>query len=121
MDYLELNELDEITPAQYANAEETESKNIESRGQRESFQPEQYTPKEIEDPFTALMFGNRRAEEHKRQLPADQPLYHPYGFYSNIDLDAMFGHIDTLIESFRGLKPLFQKVYPVIEQYIKKK
>ncbi|GHH98487.1 hypothetical protein AM1BK_20300 [Neobacillus kokaensis] len=56
-----------------------------------------------------------------KEFSGNQSLHNPYSNQPYIDLETMFGHIDTLIESTRGLKPLFQKVYPYIERYIKKK
>lgn len=86
-----------------------------------SKQENQFSQENHIDPFTAFMFGTRRAEQLSGQIPGAPLLQNPYPNQRNIDIEVMFGHIDTLIESVRGLKPLFQKVYPYIENYIKKK
>jgi len=70
-----------------------------------------------QDRFTRLMFGPRREPHH------NHPHHHQESTHnqSTIDYGELMMNIDTLMESVRGLKPLFQKVYPFIEQFWKKK
>ncbi|MFJ5714949.1 hypothetical protein [Neobacillus sp. NPDC093127] len=68
-----------------------------------------------QDPFTAFMFGRRRGHPHREQY--QEQAYNQ----STINYEELMRHIDTLVVSFQGLKPLFQQVYPFIEQIWKKK
>jgi hypothetical protein len=65
--------------------------------------------------FNRLMFGSRRDHEKKdSQTAANQS-------QPSIDFEELIVNIDTLMESARNLKPLFQKAYPFVEQLLKKK
>ncbi|WHY78970.1 hypothetical protein QNH20_07510 [Neobacillus sp. WH10] len=80
-------------------------------------EPEESQEHFEQDRFTRFMFGPRREahqhQPHHRQEPThNQP---------SIDYGELMMNIDTLMESVRGLKPLFQKAYPIIEQFWKKK
>ncbi len=71
------------------------------------------------DRFSSLMFGpgrGRRQREHIHRQDGEN-----YQQQSGVDYVELMGHIDALYESVQGLKPLFQKVYPVIEQLWKKR
>ncbi|XJZ28175.1 hypothetical protein ACF5W4_05085 [Bacillota bacterium Lsc_1132] len=62
-----------------------------------------------EDHFSRFMFGRaRRVPEEKIQQPS-------------INYEELMSNIDTLMESARNLKPLFDKVYPKISQFFLKK
>jgi hypothetical protein len=72
---------------------------------------------EEQDRFTSLMFGPRRENrgnisQHSEELRTNHP---------SIDYEELMTNIDTLLDSFHGLKPLFSKVYPHIQQLWKKK
>lgn len=69
------------------------------------------------DRFTSLMFGPRRDSDGQRS----QQHLEPKQNQSAIDYEALMMNIDTLLDSVRGMKPLFSKVYPFIEQLWKKK
>jgi len=76
-------------------------------------EPEESQEHFKQDRFTRFMFGPRREPHHNHhQEPHDQ---------STINYEELMINIDTLMESVRGLKPLFQKAYPFIEQFWKKK
>jgi hypothetical protein len=60
------------------------------------------------DPFTRMMFGSRNEDK--------ETMYHQ----PSLDFEELMVSIDTLIDSAKNLKPLFQKVLPVIEQLWKK-
>ncbi|PFO06202.1 hypothetical protein COJ85_07640 [Bacillus sp. AFS076308] len=68
------------------------------------------------DRFTSLMFGPRTDNNGQRSQHHSEPKQD-----SSIDYEALMTNIDTLVDSVRGLKPLFNKVYPFIEQLWKKK
>lgn len=68
-----------------------------------------------QDPFTAFMFGRRRGHPPREQY--QEQAYNQ----STINYEELMMHIDTLVASVQGLKPLFQQVYPFIEQIWKKK
>lgn len=72
-----------------------------------------------EDHFDRFMFGPARGKQqgnpHLRHQGRNQPEQ------PNIDVDQLMMNIDTLVESVQNLRPLFQKVYPYIEQIWKKK
>jgi hypothetical protein len=70
-----------------------------------------------EDRFTSLMFGPRRDSDGRRSHQHPEPKQNQ----SAIDYEELMVNIDTLLDSARGLKPLFSKVYPFIEQLWKKK
>lgn len=72
---------------------------------------------EAEDRFTSFMFGPRKASK------GNSPQHHeePRNNQSTIDYEKLMTNIDTLLDSFRGLKPLFSKVSPYIQQIWKKK
>ncbi|MFJ7729367.1 hypothetical protein ACIQXV_25005 [Neobacillus sp. NPDC097160] len=71
----------------------------------------------VQDRFTNLMFGPRREPHQNHHQPHQEPIQNQ----STIDYGELMMNIDNLMESVRGLKPLFLKVYPFIEQFWKKK
>lgn len=62
------------------------------------------------DPFNRLMFGENGQTEERNQHEAD------HSSNSSLDLDELMANIDTLIESAKNLKPVFQKALPKIER-----
>ncbi|WML43370.1 hypothetical protein [Neobacillus sp. PS3-40] len=73
------------------------------------------TKKKGEDRFSDLMFGSRRdndPDEEPEMKRENQP---------SIDYGELMIHFDSLMESAKNLKPLFQKVIPFVEQIWKKK
>lgn len=100
------------------------------------------------DPFDQLMFGQSNSENLKELKVSDSQdsekiLHDPWSFnmgrkehrervetydennkvdmlLNNIDLDQLMKTIDTLMNSAHQLKPLFKKVAPFIEQFLKK-
>ncbi|MDR7000815.1 hypothetical protein [Neobacillus niacini] len=65
--------------------------------------------------FDQFMFGTGQRGQEPFQPPETN--YPP----NYIDYGELIVHLDTLVESARNLKPLFEKVYPFIEQFWKKK
>lgn len=56
-----------------------------------------------------MMFGSRSSGPEKEPQQS-----------SSIDYDDLMTNIDNLVESAKSLKPLFHKIYPIIEQLWKK-
>ncbi|WP_042455267.1 hypothetical protein [Neobacillus dielmonensis] len=75
------------------------------------------------DPFTALMFGqqHRSTRPQINLFPVRNSLQNRSYNQSGIDLERLIYHIDTLVESVNGLKPLFKKAYPYIQKVLSKK
>ncbi|NRD78419.1 hypothetical protein HPT25_13685 [Bacillus sp. BRMEA1] len=74
-----------------------------------------------QDPFNALMFGPMGS--HHQPIPSDLESQ-PELAASNqqgINYEEIMVNIDKLIDSVNGLKPLFQNIYPFIEQIWKRK
>ncbi|MED1470210.1 MULTISPECIES: hypothetical protein [Bacillus] len=65
--------------------------------------------------FDQFMFGPGQRRQEQLQPPETN--------YSQnyIDYGELIVHLDTLVDSARNLKPLFQNIYPFIEQFWKKK
>jgi hypothetical protein len=63
-----------------------------------------------EDPFNMMMFGSRIKEPEQEEIQQ-----HP-----TLDYEEIMVNIDKLFESAQNLKPLFSKIYPMIEQLWKK-
>lgn len=93
--------------------EDLEVKDFSEQNHVQQEEQEQ-TQTPIQDPFTSLMFGPMRA-------PHNQQQQHQTNYQSTIDYEQLMFNIDTLVESVRGLKPLFQQISPYIEQIWKKK
>lgn len=68
-----------------------------------------------QDHFSRIMFGSRkRAEEnvHPKNDTSAQP---------SINFEEIMRNIDTLMDSAKHFKPLFQKVLPIVERIWKNK
>ncbi|MGJ7910325.1 hypothetical protein [Neobacillus sp. LXY-1] len=74
-----------------------------------------------QDPFTALMFGSPTTIRQTGTYSPNQQQETIKDSHNYIDLDELMVHIDTLYSSYQELKPIFQKIYPFIEQFLKKK
>jgi hypothetical protein len=70
---------------------------------------------EKEDPFRRFMFGPRRrpAERDASNSRSDKA-------EDEIDYMLLMENIDALIDTAKQLKPLFNKITPFINQFIKK-
>lgn len=69
----------------------------------------------VQDPFTSFMFGPPRRHLEREKLHEDSQINQPM-----INYEELMIHIDTLWESIQGLKPLFKKFSPFVEQFWKK-
>jgi hypothetical protein len=83
------------------------------------------SPKEIESgnnehPFDRLMFGPSRNlkhtgdEEKSPETPAEDNLL------NQVNIEELMMHIDSLVGSAKHLKPMFSKIKPLFEQFLKK-
>lgn len=68
-----------------------------------------------EDRINNFMFGTRSGMDQGRHPEALETKQ------STIDYEELMIHIDTLMESTKDLKPLFQKMYPLIGKIWPKK
>jgi hypothetical protein len=68
-----------------------------------------------DDPFNRLMFGPRR--EENRTLHQESPEREK----SSHNFDGLLENFGSLMDSAQNLKPLFNKVYPLVERFLKKK
>jgi hypothetical protein len=66
-----------------------------------------------EERFARFMFGGKREHRSEQQTQTNNQ--------SSIDYGTILENIDILMESAQNLKPVFNKVYPYIEQFWKKK
>ncbi|MGG1676589.1 hypothetical protein ACIFOT_12675 [Neobacillus sp. NRS-1170] len=73
------------------------------------------------DRFTSFMFGPRRPQHERNQLFGNRHSQNSHQNQSDIDYEQLMMNIDALWESIQGFKPLFQKFYPFIQQFWKKK
>jgi len=91
----------------------------------EGIQPETDSPNptETEDnehPFDRLMFGSSRSKkqigEEKKAVdtPAEDNLL------NQVNIEEIMMHIDSLVGSAKHLKPMFSKIKPLFEQFLKK-
>lgn len=76
---------------------------------------EQNMERNDDDRFNRFMFGPGRA--HHRNTEKESKRSNP----SSLDIGAILGDIDVLMKSAQNLKPLLNKVYPLVDRFWKKK
>lgn len=71
-----------------------------------------------EDPFAHFLFGSKKRNEEKSipEVPEESTEKN-----TNLNLDEIIIHVDTLMESAHKLKPLFSTIQPLFEKFINKK
>lgn len=84
----------------------------------------------IEDPFTKLMFGERKGrrieENGEKTLDQDSETFAFFqnekieSLLQNIDIGEVMNHVETLMNSASELKPVFKKITPYMEQFLQK-
>ncbi|MDN3015089.1 hypothetical protein PH210_02580 [Paenibacillus sp. BSR1-1] len=97
---------------------------MEDREKEESTIEEQQAHFEDEthhDRFTSFMFGSRRPHHERPPLFGNRNSLNSHQNQSDIDYEQLMMSIDAIWESVQGLKPIFQKFYPLIQQFWKKK
>lgn len=77
-----------------------------------------------DDPFSRLMFGNKKSSTSngKAEMDLEKTIENTLERYlGNVDVDEVFKTIDLVMASSKQLKPLFNKISPLITDFIKKK
>ncbi|MEH7335844.1 hypothetical protein V7161_24780 [Neobacillus drentensis] len=74
-----------------------------------------------QDRFTSLMFGSRRPHHERTPLFGNRHSQNSQQNHSDIDYEQLMLSIDAIWESVQDLKPIFQKFYPFIQKFWKKK
>ena len=106
---------------------------LEQSGEKvEKQQNQENNTREIH-PFDTLFFGNRsrsiRNERQNQTEPEQKEETVNDGWIdgilnnkhlSNINFDELMTHVDQLIVSLNELKPMFQKISPMIERFLQK-
>ena len=74
-----------------------------------------------EDPFAHFLFGSKNRSEAESEEEIFEVPEESLETTSNLDLDEIIIHVDTLLESAHKLKPLFSTIQPFIEKFMNKK
>ncbi|WP_433748898.1 hypothetical protein [Falsibacillus pallidus] len=67
-------------------------------------------------PFDQLIFGNKIPETNESLIENLQQK--AVSGLDEIDVDELFGHLDSLVETFAYFKPLIKKIGPYLESFI---
>ncbi|WP_419888710.1 hypothetical protein ACN6MT_26450 [Neobacillus niacini] len=67
-----------------------------------------------DDRFSRMMFGKQKESVRGNH---GSPQFNP----SSLDIESIIENISKLRDSSQNLKPLFQKVYPFVQGFLKKK
>ncbi|MEH7181216.1 hypothetical protein [Neobacillus vireti] len=67
------------------------------------------------DPFSKLMFGDRAESMQRSRQDV------PNSNQNSLDFESIVENIVKLKDSSQNLKPLFERVYPYVQQFLKKK
>ena len=72
--------------------------------------------------FDAIMFGRNQKDDqhekdHKHEAQKAEEKYHG----PDLDWGLIMGHVDTIMDSAKQLKPMFKKLRPFTEQFLKQK
>lgn len=70
-----------------------------------------------ENPFDRLMFGPSRSKKPQSPEPKQED---ESNILNQVNLEEIMGHIDALMGSAKELKPMFNKIRPLIDQFLKK-
>jgi hypothetical protein len=83
-------------------------------------------------PFDQMFFGNRNVQNRRRMVKEEQEPNKSDSIegmldgilnnetFKNIDFDEMLNHVDKLMVSLSELRPMFKKVTPFMEKFLKK-
>jgi hypothetical protein len=91
----------------------------------ESIQTETDSPNSIETgknehPFDRLMFGSSRNKQHTDDEKKATETPTEGNLLNQVNLEEIMMHIDSLVGSAKQLKPMFSKIKPLFEQFLKK-
>ncbi|MBA4536463.1 hypothetical protein H1Z61_04705 [Bacillus aquiflavi] len=75
-----------------------------------------------EDHFTRLMFSGKGThfkekiiDDHEKQKPS-------FGdFMAHVNYDELMKNVEILMDSVESFKPLFKKITPIVEKFLKQK
>ncbi|KKK36953.1 hypothetical protein WQ57_16345 [Mesobacillus campisalis] len=70
--------------------------------------------------FDRIMFGPGRTEGRQQEDPSIFGDVNQGHSQNQINLEEIMVHIDTLVDSARQLKPMFSKIRPFFDQFLKK-
>ncbi|MGM0902420.1 MAG: hypothetical protein ACQEXB_15140 [Bacillota bacterium] len=80
-------------------------------------------PKETVDnthPFDRLMFGPGQNKRHLGDDKKPAETQAEDNLLNQVNLEEIMMHIDSLVGSAKQLKPMFSKIRPLFEQFLKK-
>jgi len=88
----------------------------------ESIQTETDSPNSIETgknehPFDRLMFGSSRNKNH---LAVEKKATETQAEANQVNLEEVMMHIDSLVGTAKQLKPMFSKIKPLFDQFLKR-
>ncbi|SEN14892.1 hypothetical protein SAMN05192533_109172 [Mesobacillus persicus] len=72
-----------------------------------------------EHPFDRMMFGPSRSK-HSHPTEPEPRTEDKKDILNQINLEEIMGHVDALMGSAKELKPMFNKIRPLIDQFLKK-
>jgi hypothetical protein len=70
-----------------------------------------------EHPFDRLMFGPSQTKKHEKK-PTETA--GEDNLLNQVNIEEIMVHIDSLVGSAKQLKPMFSKIKPLFEQFLKK-
>jgi hypothetical protein len=91
----------------------------------ESIQPEIDSPNPTktganEHPFDRLMFGPGRNKKQIGEEKESADSSEEDNLLNQVNIEEIMMHIDSLVGSAKHLKPMFSKIKPLFEQFLKK-
>ncbi len=73
-----------------------------------------------EHPFDRLMFGSRQTSNHSTEKKAGSKVSEYENLLNQINIEEIMTNIDSLVGSAKQLKPMFNKIRPIFNQFLKK-
>jgi len=73
-----------------------------------------------EHPFDRLMFGSRQNSNHSDKKKAESKETESDNLLNQINIEEIMMNIDSLVGSAKQLKPMFNKIRPLFNQFLKK-
>lgn len=88
--------------------------------QSEAINPHSNTDSSKVHHFDRLMFGTRRTPHHSDESKAEAKMTEDDNFLNHMNIEEIMTHIDSLVGSAKQLKPMFNNIRPLINQFFKK-
>lgn len=73
-----------------------------------------------EHPFDRLMFGPSQSKKHVDHEKKSTETSGEDNLLDQVNLEEIMMHIDSLVGSAKQLKPMFSKIKPLFDQFLKK-